>query len=742
MSLVLLFLSLATCAQAALPILPINVANSSTWANPNSAACGGPGGHYCGDIRARVELSANDVVNNEATVQVYWRRRDPNPQVKGVIVTDESGSGGFVVTADVTGDCGIVSFARPGLSSGTYFIYYLPFIQNNGGAWLELNWGNCTDQENSEANLCVQGRRRLAGADICSTATPSADLVVSLETRDSFNSFTEMEMMSTADETAAARVALNVNAPFVGVFPEDASNSVRVFDAGLPVKWALKAGLPLSYKVSTSPGTWLPFQLGLWAYAGSVVNMTGSFTDFISSGSGASISGSVFTILNFGGIGLDGVSFSKNYTLLNGDCGSLWVGADIPTTTTAGIYTGTVSLSAIGVVSSITVPIEITISGDPVPFNGFEDPTSMSRLSWLNSARGLEDTVPAPFLPVTATLNADNTLTVTTANKMILINALGMPSSISVNYSRVRRGEPQVLSHELLSSPVIFSFLAPSGEQVIGEALTGVEIVSLTNSSVEWFSSYSVQLPVGSSVFVNVSGSVDFTGTMNYGVTVFATEATADLSDIQLSVPVAAAVAQYIVGGGSQDASTYVDLNWRWSNSTSSNKILVGCAEAGILLNLKGDGDEWNSPMFGADFPIVPFVPTSWGGFDALPENNKYGINVTKGTLTAFSGPRTSLQSTPVTFLFALTLTPSKAVNWTSHWATRTQQLGYDIPVSFTSWPPSSPPSLPPPPLFSPDDLELYLLAPIISFLTRRFILQDLTNLNYSHLSPLTVCFT
>jgi len=224
---------------------------------------------------------------------------------------------------------------------------------------------------------------------------------------------------------------------------------------------------------------------------------------------------------------------------------------------------------------------------------------------------------------------------------------------------------------------------------------------------------------VGSSVFVNVSGSVDFTGTMNYGVTVFATEATASLSDIQLSVPVAATVAQYIVGGGSQDASTYVDLNWRWSNTTSSNKILVGCAEAGILLNLKGDGDEWNSPMFGADFPIVPFVPTSWGGFNALPENNNYGINVTKGTLTAFSGPRTTLQSTPVTFLFALTLTPSKAVNWTSHWATRTQQLGYDIPVRFTSSSPSFAPLSPP--LFSPNDF-----LPSI---------QDLTNLNYSHLS-------
>lgn len=670
-----------------LPILPITVANSSTWAAPNSAACGGSGGFYCGDIRARIVLSASDVINNAATVQVYWRRRDPNPEIKGVIVTDESGAGGFDVTADVTSDCGVVSFTRPGLSAGTYFLYYLPFIQDNGGAWLEFHWGNCTDQENSEKNLCVQGRRRLSSADVCSTKTPAADLVVSLETRDAFNAFTEMEMMATADETAAARVALNANAPFVAVFPEDALNSVRVFDAGIPYKWAIKAGTPPAYSTSAPPGMWLPFQLGLWAYSGIVTNMTGSFTDLTPSSGGASIPASAFTILNFGGIGLDGIYFSKNYTLLNGECGSLWIGLDIPVTATPGLYTGSVSLSAMGVSSSITVPISIIISGDPVPFNGNEDPTSMTRLLWLNSARGLEDTVPYPFLPVQATLNsADKTLSITTANKMILIDPFGMPSSISVNYSRVRRGVPQVISHELLSSPVAFSFIAPSGESITGsltsELLSGVEITSLTNSSVEWFSSYSVQLPVGSSVFVNVSGSVDFTGTINYGVTVFATETTATLSDIQLSVPVASTVAQYIVGGGSQDASKYVDLNWRWSNSTSSNKILVGCAEAGVLLNLKGEGAEWDSPMFGADFPIVPFVPSSWGGQEARPTNNPYGINVTNGTLIAFSGPRLSLTTTPVTFLFALTLTPSKAVNWTSHWATRTQQLGYDIPYA------------------------------------------------------------
>jgi hypothetical protein len=685
--------SLAIARFESLPILPISVSNTSSWALPNSLACGGSSGgtNYCGDIRARIELTNGDIISNTATVQIYWRRRDPHPELKGVIVTDEAGNGGFTVTsADVTGDCGLITFSNPSLSAGVYYVYYLPFVQSNGGAWLEFHWANCTDQENSEANLCVQGRRRLyntlAEADMCSTPTSASNLVVGLETRDAFNAFTEMEMMATAAETAAAQAALSTSAPFIGVFPEDARNSVRVFDAGIPVKWALQAintpSYSPSYSVTTTPGNWLPFQLGLWAYSSTVINMTGVFSDLVTQ-QGSVISSSLLTILNFGGVGLDGLPFSKNYTLFAGYCGSLWIGVNIPSTASTGLYTGSVTLSAVGIEKAIKIPLQITLSGDPLPFNGFEDPTSMSRLSWLNSARGLEDVVPAPFTAVQAISNGDKTLTIITANKTLLIDQFGMPYSINVNYSRIRLGLPQMISHELLSNAVTFSLIAPSGNNnVISKEMFGTEIVSLSNSSVSWVSIYSVQLPVGSSVNVNVSGIADFTGTVNYVIVVSATDSTATLSDIQLSVPVSSSIAQYIVGGGSQEASKYVDLDWRWSNSTSSNKILVGCAEAGILLNLKGDGDEWDSPMFGADFPIVPFVPTTWGGADALPINNKYGINVTNGTLVAFSGPRTSLQTNPLTFRFALTLTPSKSVNWKAHWATRTQQLGYDIPYA------------------------------------------------------------
>ena len=59
---------------------------------------------------------------------------------------------------------------------------------------------------------------------------------------------------------------------------------------------------------------------------------------------------------------------------------------------------------------------------------------------------------------------------------------------------------------------------------------------------------------------------------------------TPQVGDVQLSVPVAAKVFQYLAGGGSQEASGYRDWHWSWSNTTCSNKIYAGCAEAGVVL--------------------------------------------------------------------------------------------------------------------------------------------------------------
>lgn len=81
--------------------------------------------------------------------------------------------------------------------------------------------------------------------------------------------------------------------------------------------------------------------------------------------------------------------------------------------------------------------------------------------------------------------------------------------------------------------------------------------------------------------------------------------------------------------------------------------------------------------MFGEDYPVIPFVPPTWGGADARPTDNAFGVNVTSCTAVAFSGPRTLAPGQSVVFRFDLAITPSKLSNYTRHFATRAFQVGY-----------------------------------------------------------------
>ena len=64
------------------------------------------------------------------------------------------------------------------------------------------------------------------------------------------------------------------------------------------------------------------------------------------------------------------------------------------------------------------------------------------------------------------------------------------------------------------------------------------------------------------------------------------------LGDVRLTRAMPPALAAYIVGmdnSGGQ-GRVYQDRQWRWTPTTGANKLWVGRPEAGVLLNLKGDG--------------------------------------------------------------------------------------------------------------------------------------------------------
>ena len=65
------------CVVEPLPVLPLVVA-SAPWPAPVN-------GTFYGDIRAVLQVSAAEA-GTEVLAQVFWRRRDPTPAAKGVLL--------------------------------------------------------------------------------------------------------------------------------------------------------------------------------------------------------------------------------------------------------------------------------------------------------------------------------------------------------------------------------------------------------------------------------------------------------------------------------------------------------------------------------------------------------------------------------------------------------------------------------------------------------------------------------
>jgi len=182
-----------------------------------------------------------------------------------------------VLEATIEPVCGVVSFTAP--SPGVYYVYYLPYDTSGCCAGVTFSWVGCNDTSASESNPCVMRRRLLNSAPTnatqCDVATPSALTVTAIENRDAWNAFTDMEMRAAPSEAAASAAVLSAAGLPFGAFTESADYAVRDL-LGPPARWALRSFPAPPLALAGSPGQFLAFQIGLWAYAEGIVNLTAS----------------------------------------------------------------------------------------------------------------------------------------------------------------------------------------------------------------------------------------------------------------------------------------------------------------------------------------------------------------------------------------------------------------------------------------------------------------------------------
>jgi hypothetical protein len=716
-------------ARGLQPLHPLRLAQLGDWPNATAQHL-----HY-GDVRAVVQLTDDGAATSSTapvSVRIFWRRRDAQPEAKGVLVTDDAGNRVALAAApQIASACGVVSFV-PLAGARTYRVYYLPFMQQGSGARLHFSWFNCTSHTRECALFAGGAGTSAQPADLCSSSSSSSSssggaTVVALEGRAASASFDRpdfymldrMELTATDEELGALLGAPPAaSAGTLRVFAEARERAVRMFDR-VPADWA-RGGEKAAIALNASVGEYFTFQLGVFAPTANLTHFRVDFGGLLGSSSsssssssrrrrrtGGSVPATAFVCFNLGGTDERGARMDRTaeYSVAAGAVGSLWIGVDLPADAgAAGQFAGRLTLSADdGTGSRVSVSVALNLdvvlppSGQPMPDRGDGDIYSMSRLRWINSARAVDDTVPLPFTAPALLGGAaagggggGGGFAVDLVNKRVAIGADGMLAQIAVRPNTAafgaRGGDGG--DFELLARPLQVLLFDRSGAAVPLAVSVPAALVGRNATGVYWGAVLG-----GEGVTVRVTGSVEYDSFLSFGIEVgLAPGATAlELSDVQVSMAVGAEHARFLCGFGTEGVTAQhaaLPLAWRWEMGTGNQALWLGRPEAGLMLKLRGEGPRWEDPLYGSDSFFIPFIPSSWGGAACGERCQKsaYGANVTAAAdgsayvATVFSGPRslsTAAQQTEQLFQFDVAATPAKPLNLSAHFEQRYLQVGY-----------------------------------------------------------------
>lgn len=368
----------------------------------------------------------------------------------------------------------------------------------------------------------------------------------------------------------------------MAVYMEPRENAIRMLDR-VPAHWARNSGGEvLDLNATAMLGEYFTFQAGVFANGPALRNISATFSALTSSIADASSSDgarviptSAITCFNLGGNDQHGRPFTKDYSVGAGQVGALWFGIDLPSDmSSAGTFKGTITLSATseaGVSHTktlhLTLAVKVPSNGKPLPLHGDEDVYSMRRLRWLDSTIGVDDEVTKPFTNLTATSTSTG-LSIGVVNKLTHIGPNGLPSQSLVSARKVRHGKNTSVGYEVLAEPVAFECLV-GGKPVQMSVTKSAHILTHTTSTVTWQSESE-----GGGIALNITGAMDFDSYLEFSVSVRATAADVEVSDIVLRVQATNQTAKMMCGFG-VDGQYLSDLAWKWNKAQGNNRFWV-----------------------------------------------------------------------------------------------------------------------------------------------------------------------
>ena len=577
-------------------------------------------------------------VNTPASVAeayIPWRRRDANPEQKGIIVINVSTGKAVdnVLPVEINREYGRIRFDASG-NAGDYYVYYLPY-HTSGGPYPKVNYPQQPDKADPQWKA------------ICK-ATPAGKAVqaklVRFESLGSFNSFYPMEIIATAQEKQAL-IDANSNKPFL-LLPEDRKYPIRMFD-------------DLSYRQVTQGATgeffgeadlneYYVLQLGLWAFKNPVNGVKVTFTDL--KGKNESIPASALTCFNTEGTDWLGRPIHPEVNVDKGRVQPLWIGIQMPEV----IYRGTVTVSDLSGASQ-EVNIAINLSDNVLVDKGDGDLWRLSRLRWLNSQYAVNNRPVKPFIPIKV---ADRTISV--LGRSVTAGELGLPASIQSYFTEEMTSigkEPK----DILSQPMEF-VIRQNGKPLPVAITSPLKFGKKEDGTVSWTATGKA-----GALDITVLASMEFDGFMNYQIKVKAAENTS-VDDIALLTSMPATTAKYRLGMGYEGSLRPKSDQWKWNVERNQEGFWFGDVNAGMQCLFRAEN--YRRPLNTNFYKMQPLnMPPSWfndgkGGISYKEKGNQVDIKT-------YSGSRTLQKGEELNFDFLVLVTPFKPIDTMKQWTDR-----------------------------------------------------------------------
>lgn len=291
------------------------------------------------------------------------------------------------------------------------------------------------------------------------------------------------------------------------------------------------------------------------------------------------------------------------------------------------------------------IDVNVKVTDEVIPNNGYDDLASLARLKWLNSRRFATDEVTKPYTPPILDGHSVKIL-----GRTIVFGDNGLPQQIIGNFD-----ESINISDEcyyLLAEPM----------QFICDDMTDIQC------DLDAHNSYVEITAIGESENLRVKtiGKLNYEGFLDYKI--FVTAKKDYTSEFCLKSCINNDFACYINGLGAYGGK-YRDIDFSWSETKHLDCLYIGNVNLGMRLKLKAE--EYKKPLINIYYLNQPLcVPhTTWanGGIGRITLNK----NEKSALFSAQTGKFSLKAGETRHFDFELHITPFKPIDFKKHYCVR-----------------------------------------------------------------------